>query len=117
VLIGSNRGRRLQEQNDPAMQAALRHPSHYGPTQHLGRWIRDDGVEAFEDLSARSRQPLMQVGLFSPSALRSTPFDQLDLTAEIRSDQASFLSHDDDQVHAFPRQQFLVDGVMPQAAV
>jgi len=61
--------------------------------------------------------PLVQVGLFCPSALRSTPFDQLDLTAEIRSDQATFLSHDDGQVHAFPRQEFQVDGVLPQAAV
>jgi hypothetical protein len=73
VLIGSERGRRLQEQSEPAVQAALRHPSHYGTTQHLGRWMREGGVEAFEYLSARSRQPLAQVQLFSPSALQSTP--------------------------------------------
>jgi hypothetical protein len=59
----------------------------------------------------------VQVGVFSPSALCSTPFDQVDLTAEIRSDQATFLSHDDGLVHAFPRPEFLVDGVLPQAAV
>jgi hypothetical protein len=41
----------------------------------------------------------------------------VDLTAEIRSDQATFLSHDDGLVHAFPRPEFLVDGVLPQAAV
>lgn len=117
VLIDSERGRRLQELSDPAVQESLRHPSHYGPTQQLGSWMRESGVEAFEYLSARSRAPLVQVGVFSPWALRSTPFDQLDLTAEIRSDQATFLSHDDGQVHAFPRQQFLVDGVLPQAAV
>jgi hypothetical protein len=117
VLIGSKRGRMLQELYDPAVQAALGHPSHYGPTQRLGSWMREGGVEAFEYLSARSRQPLVQVGVFSPSALRSTPFDQLDLTAEIRSDQATFLSHDDGLVHAFPRQEFLVDGMLPQAAV
>jgi hypothetical protein len=117
VLIGSVRGRRLQELNDPAVQGTLRHPSHYGPTQHLGRWMREGGVEAFEYFSARSRQALVQVGLFSPSALCSTPFDQVDLTAEIRSDQASFLSHDDGLVQTFPRQDFLVGGVLPQAAV
>ena len=117
VLIGSERGRRLQELSEAAVQAALRHPSHYGPTQRLGSWMREGGVEAFEYFSARSRQHLVQVGLFRPSALRSTPFDQLDLNAEIRSDQATFLSHDDGLVHAFPRQEFLVDGVLPQAAV
>jgi hypothetical protein len=79
--------------------------------------MRAGGVEACEYVSARSPAPLVQVSVFSPSALRSTPFDQLNITAEIRSDQASFLSHDDGQVHGFPRQQFLVDGVLPQAAV
>jgi len=117
VLIGSERSLRHQNLNDLAVQAALRHPSYYGPTQRLGSWMRAGGVEAFEYLSARSQAPLVQVSVFSPSALRSTPFDQLDITAEIRSDQASFLSHDDGQVHKFPRQQFLVDGVLPQAAV
>ena len=117
VLIGSERGRRLQNLSDHAVQAALRHPSHYGPTQRLGSWMRAGGVEACEYVSARSPAPLVQVSVFSPSALRSTPFDQLNITAEIRSDQASFLSHDDGQVHGFPRQQFLVDGVLPQAAV
>ena len=116
VLIDSERGRRLQELSEAAGQA-LRHPSHDGPTQRLGTWMRKGDVEAFEYLSARSRQPLVQVGLFSPSVLCSTPFDQVDLTAGIHSDQATFLSHDDGQVHAFPRQEFLVDGVLPQAAV
>lgn len=117
VLIGSERGRRLQELQEPAIQAVLRHPSHYGPTQQLGCWMRGQGVEGFEYLSARSRTPLVQVGVFSPSALCSTPFDQVDLTAEIRSDQATFLSHADGLVHAFPRLEFLVDGLLPQAAV
>jgi hypothetical protein len=39
--------------------------------------------------------PLVQVSMYSPSALRSTPFDQLDITAEIHNNQASLLSHDD----------------------
>jgi hypothetical protein len=79
--------------------------------------MREGGVEVFKYLSARSRQPLLQVGLFSPSALQSNPLSQVDLTAEIRSDQASFLSHDDGQVHAYLQQDFLVNGVLPQAAV
>jgi hypothetical protein len=117
VLIGSERGRRQQELSEPAVQAALRHPSHYGPTQRQGSWMREGGLEAFEYFSARSRQPLVQVGLFNPSALRCTPLDQVDLTAEIRSEQVCFLSHDDGLVQTFPRQEFLVDGVLPQAAV
>lgn len=117
VLIDSERGRRLQELNDTAVQKALRHPSDYGPTQQLGSWMREMGVQAFEYFSARSPAPLIQVGVFNQSALRFSPFDQVDLTAEIRANQASFLSHDDGQVQSFPRQQFLMIGVLPQAAV
>jgi len=63
--------------------------------------MRESSVKAFEDLRARSRQPLAQMGRFSPSVLRSTPVDQLDLSAEIRSDQATFLSFDNGKVQAF----------------
>jgi hypothetical protein len=59
----------------------------------------------------------VQVGLFSPSALRCTPFDQVNLTVEIRSEQVCFLSHDDGLVQTFPGQDFLVNGVLPQGAV
>lgn len=116
VLLGTDRGRRLQEIGDPAAQAALRHPSRYGPTQGVGTWMRESGVEAFEYLSARTTEPLVQVGIFSPSALRSTPFDQVDLTVDIQGDHTSFLCHDDGSVHRFPRALFLVDGAIPLAA-
>jgi hypothetical protein len=116
VLLGTRRGRRLQAIDDPEAQAALRHPSQYLPTQQLGTWMRESGIEAFEYLSARSTEPLVQVGVFTPTALRSTPFDQVDLSVEIQSDQASFLCHDDRSLHRFPREGFLVDGIFPQAA-
>lgn len=116
VLLGTERGRRLQALDDPQAQAALRHPSHYGPTQRLGTWMRESGLEAFEYLSARSKEPLVQVGVFTPAALRSTPFDQVDLSVEIQSDHAAFLCHDDGSVHRFPREAFLIAGKFPQAA-
>jgi hypothetical protein len=116
VLLATRRGRRLQAIEDPQAQAALRHPSHYAPTQQLGTWMRESGIEAFDYLSARSSEPLVQVGVFTPTALRSNPFAQVDLSVEIQSDQASFLCHDDGSLHSFPRQGFLVDGSFPQAA-
>jgi hypothetical protein len=54
----------------------------------------------------------VQVGLFSPSALHSTPFDQVDLTGEIRSEQVCFLSHDDGIAQTFPGQELLVDDLL-----
>lgn len=115
VLLQTNRGRQLQDLADAA-QAALRDPRHYGPTQRLGTWMREEGIEAFEYLSARTSESLVQVGVFTPTALVSTPFDQVEITGEVNGDHASFLSHDDGTVHRFPRELFLVEGELPQAA-
>jgi hypothetical protein len=115
VLLQTNRGRQLQDLADAA-QAALRNPRHYGPTQRLGSWMREEGIEAFEYLSARTREPLVQVGVFTTAALVSTPFDQVGITGEVNGDHASFLSHDDGTVHRFPRELFLVEGESPRAA-
>ena len=116
VLLQTSRGRQLQDLADAGAQAVLRDPRHYGPTQRLGSWMREEGIEAFEYLSARTHEPLVQVGVFTPAALVSTPFDQVEITGEVNGDHASFLSHDDGTVHRFPRELFLVEGELPQAA-
>jgi len=51
-----------------AAQAALRDPRHCGPTQRLGTWMREKGIAAFETLSARTRESLVQVGVFTLSS-------------------------------------------------
>jgi hypothetical protein len=115
-LLQTSRGRQLQDLADAAAQAVLRDPRHYGPTQRLGAWMREEGFEAFEYLSARARELLVQVGVFTPAALVPTPFDQVEITGEVNGDHASFLSHDDGTVQRFPRELFLVEGELPQAA-
>ena len=110
VLLQTSRGRQLQDLADAGAQAVLLDPRHYGPTQRLGSWMREEGIEAFEYLSARTHEPLVQVGVFTPAALVSTPFDQVEITGEVNGDHASFLSHDDGTVHRFTRELFLVEG-------
>ena len=78
--------------------------------------MRDQGIGAFEYLSARSRDALVQVGVFTPAVFQSTPFDQVEITTELTTDHASFLCHDDGQLHHFPLQQFLISGQLPWAA-
>ncbi len=78
--------------------------------------MREEGIEAFETLSARTREPMVQVGVFTPAALVSTPFAPVEITGEVSGDHASFLSHDDGTVHRYPREMFLVEGELPQAA-
>ena len=103
VLLNASRGLQLQ---------AIA----YGPTQQLGAWMRDHGIEAFEFFSARSSDALVHVAVLTPAVFHSTPFDHVDITAELRADHVSFLCHDDGQLHSFPRDRFLIDGQFPRAA-
>ena len=99
LLLQTSRGRQLQNLA-AAAQAALRDPRHDGPPQRLGCRMREEGIEPFETLSARTRESLVQV----------------EITGEVNGEQASFLSHDDGTVHRFPRPLVLVEGEFPRAA-
>ena len=114
VNVGTELGLQPQAVADAAAQAVLRDPLHDGPTQRLGTWMREEGIEAFETLSARTSELLVQVGVFTPAALVSTPFDRVEITGEVNGDHASFLSHDDGTVHRFPRELFLLEGELGQ---
>ena len=114
--LNASRGLRLQTIADATAQASLRDPLTYGPTQQLGAWMRDQGIEAFEYLSARSRDALVQVGVFSPALFQSTPFDQVEISTEISAAHTTFLCHDDGKLHRFERELFLIDGAFPGAA-
>lgn len=116
VLLKASRGLQLQAIADQAVQATLRDPLAHGPTQQLGAWMRDRGIEAFEYPSARSSEALVQVGVLTPAVFQSTPFDHVEITAELSADHVSFLCHDDGQLHPFPRDLFLIDGQLPRAA-
>jgi hypothetical protein len=116
VLLNARRGLQLQSIADQVAQATLRDPIAYEATQQLGVWMRDQGIEAFEYLSARSNEALVQVAVLTPAVFHSTPFDQVEITAELTADHASFLCHDDGQLHRFPRTQFLIEGLFPRAA-
>ena len=93
----------------------LRDPLDYGLTQQLGAWMRDHGVEAFETLNARSSDALVQVAVLTPVVFQSTPFNQVELTAELTADHTSYPYHDDGQLHHFPRELFLMAGQLPRA--
>jgi hypothetical protein len=79
--------------------------------------MREQGIAAFEYLSARSNDPLVQVEVMPPQAFQSTPFDQVEITTEITKEQVSLLCHDDGQLHRYPRALFLIKGQLPMAAV
>jgi hypothetical protein len=87
VHLNTSRGLRLQTIANSTAQASLRDPLAYGPTQQLGAWMRDQGIGAFEYLSA-----------------------------ELTADHTTFLSQGDGKLHRFGRELFLIDGAFPGAA-
>jgi hypothetical protein len=116
VLLNASRGLQLQVIPDQAAQASLRDPIAYAATQQLGGWMRDQGIEAFEYLSARSRDALVHVAVLSPAVFQSTPFDQVEITTEFSADYVAFLCHDAGTLHHFLRDLFLIGGQLPGAA-
>jgi len=56
------------------------------------------------------------VGIFTPAVFQSTPFDPVEISAEISADHTTFLCHDDGRLHRFGHERFLIDGSLPGAA-
>ena len=84
------------------------------PNRHLGEQApRQLKVEAFEVPSARAHLEPPCVGVLSPAAFISTPFDFQDWALEIHSDGVTFASFGLSQVITLLRDQFLVDGRWP----
>ena len=114
VEVCTSRGLKLQEHGSRELQARLRDSvdSHF--CQGVGRQMREARIEAFEYHSARSDQDVVQVGAISCRIFTSTPFDQVEVQVEANGDEVSIRCLDDNTVHHFLRQQFEVNGELPQ---
>jgi len=119
VTLRTLRGISLDTAPFDAHRADISSPSSYVFSQQLGRDMRGAGTEAFRYWSARDVAGGINVGVFSPVAFgRSKPKsfqtwhcaasrDLVDVVA------ADYFKRDG---FAFPRAQFLVDGVLPLPA-
>jgi hypothetical protein len=114
VQVRTARGLKLQDHNGRGVQARLRDPvdSHF--CQGIGGQMREAGIEAFEYHSARSVEDVVQVGAISCCVFISTPFDQVEVQLEANGQDVSIRCLDDNRVHHFLRQQFEVNGELPQ---
>jgi|688.fasta_scaffold03940_4 hypothetical protein len=54
--------------------------------------------------------------LHTPAMFQSTAFNQVEISAELRPDQTTFLCHEDGKLYCFWRELFLIDGSFPAAA-
>jgi hypothetical protein len=113
VEIGTERGLVLQQHLSPEALAEIRDPSSYGASQRCGDAMRDRRVKAFETASARSPQTAAIVGVLTPYAFCSTPFDLQDWTLEIGAEGVTAVCFGGGLSAQFSREQFLVDGRWP----
>ncbi len=114
VQVRTARGLKLQEHGSRELQARLRDPVDSLFCQGIGRQLREAGIEAFEYHSARSVEDVVQVGAFSCCVFTSTPFDQVEVQLEANGQDVSIRCLDNNSVHHFRRQQFEVNGELPQ---
>lgn len=113
----TERGIQLQAPPFDAYTDALIQPADYAVTQALGTDMAKANVEGFEYLSARDPDRGINVALYTPDALASDhPLFQQQWLCETRPEQIRFYSKEDDSVHAFPLDTYLVDGHLPTPA-
>jgi hypothetical protein len=112
VEISAERGLALQQMAPEAL-AAITDPCSYAASQRCGDAMRERSVQAFEVLSARPPQTAPVVGVLTPYAFTSTPFDFQDWTLEITTEGVTAVSFGGGLTGAFPRERFLVEGRWP----
>ena len=105
---------RLQNHGGKALQARLRDPIDTSFCQGIGRQMREAGIEAFEYHSARSNEDVIQLGAISCCVFTGTPFDQVEVQLEANELDVSIRCLDNNTVHHFRREQFEVNGELPQ---
>jgi hypothetical protein len=113
VQVQTSRGVRLQECLDDQRLAEVTDPCSYAVSQRVGLQLRELGVQAFEVPSARVPREAACVGVMTPYAFASTPFDFQDWNLEVRVDGVTFASFGQSQVMSLAREQFLVAGRWP----
>ncbi|MEP6992010.1 MAG: RES family NAD+ phosphorylase [bacterium] len=95
-------------------------PTRYDATQQLGAAMRDAGVELFRYPSARDADGGVNVGAFTPAvfgAAKPQKFETWHCTATTTRVEFAKRDWSARETFAFPREQFLVDGVLPAPAV
>ncbi len=103
-----------------AYRRAIASPTSYTSSQALGNSMRRAGVEAFRYPSARDYEGGVNVGIFEPSVFGNTRPKLLETWHCAASRERVEVTQGDyfkRESFAFPRSQFLVQGVLPAPAM
>jgi hypothetical protein len=118
--IRTTRGIDLSAPPFQAHVSVLASPTSYAATQALGSAMRGAAVEAFRYVSARDVRGGIDVGVFAPVVFgRRQPrsLETWHCTATRERVELTRRDYFQRSSLAFPREQFLVDGVLPAPAV
>ena len=111
----TERGLQLQAPPFDEYQVQLTDPAQYSITQLLGQGMREDGVGAFEYISARDPDRGLNVALFGPESLScSQPLSQQAWLCETAAELVCFSNAKSGALHHFPLEVFQVRGKFAQ---
>ena len=113
VEINAERGLALQQHLTSEALMSITDPCSYATSQRCGDAMRERLVQAFEVPSARSPETPPVVGVLTPYAFTSTPFDFQDWSLEITAEGVTAVCFGSGLTAQFSREQFLVDGHWP----
>jgi hypothetical protein len=121
TLFGAKlRARRVFRLHQPPFdrfRSVLASRTEYGPTQALGRQLREEGADAVEYVSARDALCGLNVALYTPAAFASPrPTFKQEWLCETRAEEVGFYARGDSGLHLFPLSQFTVKGRLPASA-
>jgi hypothetical protein len=120
VSVRTARGIDLTAPPFDTHRRAISSPASYTSSQALGAAMRAASVEAFKYRSARDIEGGVNVGVFAPAAFgaaKPKSFETWHCFASrerVEAAPGGYLKRD---TFAFPRQQFLVHGVLPSPAI
>lgn len=115
--IHTNQGVFLDKPPFEKYQDLITSKMDYQATQMLGSAMRNDGVNAFEYISARDPNEGRNIALFTPKALKSKQPESLERwICNVRSDQVGFVSNDNENRFSFAKDEFCVNQHLPMPA-
>lgn len=118
VAVRSERGLDLCRPAFTAITPALRSASDYQSAQQFGSAMRAAGVEAFCYYSARAEgETAINIGVFSPAALHNQIDNSAAWICISNRQQIRWVDPLHRSAMAFPREQFEIEGRLPQPAL
>ncbi len=118
VTVKTEKGILLHEHPFTAFREQISSPDSYQATQALGEAMRGANIEAFTYPSARDNDNGINIGIYSPTAIKSKrPLRKQLWSCITTAEQVSFIRlHSKNDPFNFPLQQFLANGVLPMPA-